>query len=677
MLHTLVFALLCLPSAALRSAQPHLRPQPRFQRSRCAQVVQSGGGENSGVSGGALADFDCASPSTLPTSARLDATVGVSSERSVSLSLLGGEQLGASSGDDPFGEAGSVKELIVSLPAPETPLLRDGHAATAPVTELIVSLPAPETYLPSPAPAAESEAEEAGEAAATVPTLRGILMFALPTLAMMLSSPLLSLIDTSVVGLASSTSQLAALGPATKACDHLEYLCSALGVATTALGARTVAEGRPDGMRRVVGTSLTSAVALGLALAAALRLVAAPLMRLMMAGGAANGAAFGGAVQYTLIRAVGLPAALVAMVLQAGFIANKDANSSLLAVPFAAVANIVLDCALVGPLNLGAAGAAWGTVASQLVSAALLLRLWIRKHGAPAPRLAPAWSPSQQDGVLPEPEAEEPVLRRQLRAPLRALGGVRRLLVLPKRAELASLAALVAPMSLALSARSAMSLSITASVACLGTVALAAHQVFECLYWLFCPFGDALGVCSQAYLPELLGTKERLARTLQSRVALASASLGVGIGALSLWVSRAAPHLFTRHAAVHAAMSAPAAWLGASMAAYIVSGALEGSLIARRCLRPLAASHVGNTAFALGALVCAVRRPGFSLAAVWRIVTAVNVMRCVEFSALLVVATRRARAKAASAPPRPRPRVRALFRLFDPRAAAAGPLLQP
>ena len=113
------------------------------------------------------------------------------------------------------------------------------------------------------------------------------------------------------------------------------------------------------------------------------------------------------------------------------------------------------------------------------------------------------------------------------------------------------------------------------------------------------------------------------------------------------------------------------------MAAYIVSGALEGSLIARRCLRPLAASHVGNTAFALGALVCAVRRPGFSLAAVWRIVTAVNVMRCVEFSALLVVATRRARAKAASAPPRPRPRVRALFRLLDPRAAAAGPLLQP
>ena len=70
---------------------------------------------------------------------------------------------------------------------------------------------------------------------------------------------------------------------------HSRHLCSALGVATTALGARTVAEGRPDGMRRVVGTSLTSAVALGLALAAALRLVAAPLMRLMMAGGASLG----------------------------------------------------------------------------------------------------------------------------------------------------------------------------------------------------------------------------------------------------------------------------------------------------------------------------------------------------------------------------------------------------
>ena len=83
------------------------------------------------------------------------------------------------------------------------------------------------------------------------------------------------------------------------------------------------------------------------------------------------------------------------MVLQAGFIANKDATSPMLAVPFAALANLILDAVLVGPLKLGAAGAAWGTVASQFVSAAFLLRLWHKRHSPGAAPSAPAWSPSQ------------------------------------------------------------------------------------------------------------------------------------------------------------------------------------------------------------------------------------------------------------------------------------------
>ena len=36
-----------------------------------------------------------------------------------------------------------------------------------------------------------------------------------------------------------------------------------------------------------------------------------------------------------------------------------------------------------------------------------------------------------------------------------------------------------------------MGLSITLSATALGTVALAANQVVESVYWLFCPFGEA------------------------------------------------------------------------------------------------------------------------------------------------------------------------------------------
>lgn len=87
--------------------------------------------------------------------------------------------------------------------------------------------------------------------------------------------------------------------------------------------------------------------------------------------------------------------------------------------------------------------------------------------------------------------------------------------------------------------------------------------MFECLYWLFCPFGDALGVCAQAYLPKLLNAKESLAMQLQRRVSVASATLGVLSGLLCTYLATSAPQLFTRHATIHAAMVQPALWIGA------------------------------------------------------------------------------------------------------------------
>lgn len=59
------------------------------------------------------------------------------------------------------------------------------------------------------------------EAAVEMPTLRELAAFCLPSLGIWLSSPCLSLIDTSVVGVQCATSQLAALGPSTKVSSAL------------------------------------------------------------------------------------------------------------------------------------------------------------------------------------------------------------------------------------------------------------------------------------------------------------------------------------------------------------------------------------------------------------------------------------------------------------------------
>jgi Na+-driven multidrug efflux pump len=53
-----------------------------------------------------------------------------------------------------------------------------------------------------------------------VPSLATLLRFTLPTLGIWLAGPIMSLVDTSVVGLRSSI-ELAAMGPATNVCDSM------------------------------------------------------------------------------------------------------------------------------------------------------------------------------------------------------------------------------------------------------------------------------------------------------------------------------------------------------------------------------------------------------------------------------------------------------------------------
>jgi hypothetical protein len=79
------------------------------------------------------------------------------------------------------------------------------------------------------------------------------------------------------------------------------------------------------------------------------------------------------------------------------------------------------------------------------------------------------------------------------------------------------------------------------------------------------------------------------------------------------------------------------------MFAYIISGALEGSLLARRKLRLLAASHVTNFVLAVAALRAIAGQPGFALVQVWQIYFAVNLAKVIQFGTALEVGGRQAR----------------------------------
>ena len=210
-----------------------------------------------------------------------------------------------------------------------------------------------------------------------VPSYRQLIVFCSTTILIWLSEPLLSLVDTTVVGLTqgstrSSTVQLAALGPATTLTDSLLYLTYFLAIATTN---RIAAErALPRNYRQLQQTTshvLGVAVVLGLAVTLVAILGARPLLT-HMAGASGTPELLQHAVRYTQIRGVASVAAVAGCVLQSFCLAVLDTKTPARAVAAASVTNVVGDL-LLAP-SWGVRGAAVATAASSVVSAAILGR---------------------------------------------------------------------------------------------------------------------------------------------------------------------------------------------------------------------------------------------------------------------------------------------------------------
>ena len=219
--------------------------------------------------------------------------------------------------------------------------------------------------------------------------------------------------------------------------------------------------------------------------------------------------------------------------------------------PLAATVNLIADFALVP--SMGAAGAAWATTLALCTNAVTLLYLWARKARTIA---------SQQVNLLTAPSADE------FRAML----------------------AFAAPMMVALIARVSMGLSITLSAVALGTTALAANQIIESLYWLFCPFGEAISLCMQAYCRRCCCTGARSRGGCRGRRCGPPASSALSPPpplTRSCLPSRALHELgHSRRGDGRGGADA-----GFTLLSYVLFCATEGMLIARKQLRFLATAR--------------------------------------------------------------------------------------
>ena len=214
---------------------------------------------------------------------------------------------------------------------------------------------------------------------------------------------------------------------------------------------------------------------------------------------------------------------------------------------------------------------------------------------------------------------------------LRSFAGDNVLLTWPSKAEAKALFSFAAPMMVALVCKVYMGLSVTLSAVALGTTALAANQVVESLYWLFCPFGDAFSLCMQAYLPPLLLKGRSLAQQLQASAMRAAGGFGLLAAALAALIPVFASSLFTSSRPVTTVMALTAPTLGLSILTYVLSCTVEGMLIARKQLRFLAITHIANTLGLAVGLRLLHSLPGCGLEHVWLAIGLVNLLRILEF----------------------------------------------
>ncbi|KAF7142673.1 hypothetical protein RHSIM_Rhsim05G0068800 [Rhododendron simsii] len=191
-----------------------------------------------------------------------------------------------------------------------------------------------------------------------------IVKFSGPATGLWICGPLMSLIDTAVIGQGSSL-ELAALGPGTVLCDNMSYVFMFLSIATSNMVATSLARRDKEEVQYQISILLFVGLTCGVFMFL--------FMRFLGFAGVKNAHIVPAANKYVQIRAFAWPAVLVGWVAQSASLGMKDSWGPLKALVVASTVNIIGHIILCSYLGYGIAGAAWATMGSQVISAYMMI----------------------------------------------------------------------------------------------------------------------------------------------------------------------------------------------------------------------------------------------------------------------------------------------------------------
>ncbi|XP_019083456.1 PREDICTED: protein DETOXIFICATION 46, chloroplastic [Camelina sativa] len=404
--------------------------------------------------------------------------------------------------------------------------------------------------------------------------MKEIVMFTGPAAGLWLCGPLMSLIDTAVIGQGSSL-ELAALGPATVICDYLCYTFMFLSVATSNLVATSLARRDKDEVQHQISILLFIGLACGVTMMLFTRLFGT--WALTAFTGVKNADIVPAANTYVQIRGLAWPAVLIGWVAQSASLGMKDSWGPLKALAVASVINGVGDVVLCTFLGYGIAGAAWATMVSQVVAAYMMMDA-LNKKGYSAFSFC-----------------------------------------VPSPSELLTIFGLAAPVFITMMSKVLFYTLLVYFATSMGTSVIAAHQVMLQTYSMSTVWGEPLSQTAQSFMPELLfGVNRNLpkARMLLKSLVIIGATLGIVVGTIGTAIPWLFPGIFTHDKVVTVEMHKVIIPYFLALSITASTHSLEGTLLAGRDLRYISLSMTGCFVVA-GLLLMLLSNGGFGLRGCW------------------------------------------------------------
>lgn len=358
--------------------------------------------------------------------------------------------------------------------------------------------PAPPTIRPPPVP--------------VLPTTMELIQFGIPTVGVWLLQPLLSLIDSCVIGRSNSlqsVAELAALGPGISWCDTTAYMFQFMGMATTILINKAILSKNQEALHESLSHLLITAMGFGCLLCAVQFHLATAVVS-FLSGSSLEIIPL--AIRYVHIRAFAAIFAVPTIVMQSAFLAFKDPAIPLKAALFGGLFNLLGDLLLVGHFHQGVGGAAFATFLSQFGSFMYLACVGLR-------RITKNNKATARDFVSK--------------------------IKMPRLQESLALFSYCGPLFFVLLINCGLWTYTTFACSLSGTHSIAAHQILLNYFYLFYVFGDVLSQMSQTFLPPLMHAPKHLLRQGIGRITMISTAVGSINTILSIVLSQLTPQLLT------------------------------------------------------------------------------------------------------------------------------------